>query len=231
LSDLSFLDQIPDPVAGDTGPPAGTRPFLAPTGKPPPTREATRRRRLAALGTGLAWLCAHLLVYGIRQDFAQLPAAYVAAQVVLPVAFGASCLLVALAPGKLGLGLGVGLVSAMALLGPVSFWLFALGMPPPHPPVPGNLGFWLGSLLCLDITLSWAAAPLLLVAFALRKAFATQAAGRSALLGAAIGLLSGAAINLHCPNVDPWHLIAGHGVPVAAAALVGALLVMRWTRA
>ena len=94
-----------------------------------------------------------------------------------------------------------------------------------------SVSFWLGSLLCLDITLSWAAAPLLLVALSLRRAFATQAVGRSGLVGGALGLLSGGAINLHCPNVDPLHLIAGHGVPVAVAALLGALLMVRWTRA
>jgi len=229
LSDLSFLNQIPDPVS-DAGSRGVARPLPTPGGNPP-TREASRRRRMVAVGVSLAWLCAHLLVYGVRQDFGQLPAGYIAAQVVLPIAFGACCLLVALAPGKLGLGLGVGLVGAMAVLGPLSYWVLALGLPAPHPPVAGKLTFWLGSLLCLDITLSWAAAPLLLVALATRRAFPTQAVGRSALLGAALGLLSGGAINLHCPNVNPWHLVAGHGVPVAAAALVGALLVVRWTRA
>jgi hypothetical protein len=186
---------------------------------------------MAALAASVGWLSTHLAIYGIRQDFAELPPGYIAAQVILPVVFGASCLSVALAPGKLGLGLGVGLVSSMALLGPASYWVLALGMPVPHPPTPGGIGFWLGSLLCLDITLAWAAAPLLLVALSLRRAFAAHATGRSALVGAALGLLSGAAINLHCPNVDPWHLVAGHAVPVALAALLGAFLVVRWTRA
>ena len=237
MTDLSFLNQIPDPVPGSEssgsesfgqGSSGAARPL---PGGNPPTRGATRRRRVVAIGASLAWLCAHLMVYGIRQDFGALPPGYIAAQVVLPIAFGACCLLVALAPGKLGLGLGVGLIGTMAVLGPLSYALLALGLPLPHPPIAGKLTFWLGSLLCLDITLSWAAAPLLLVALATRRAFATQAVGRSALLGAALGLLSGGAINLHCPNVDPWHLVAGHGVPVAAAALLGAFLVVRWTRA
>jgi hypothetical protein len=189
------------------------------------------RRRLAALGVSVAWLCTHLCVYGVRQDFHQLPAGYVAAQVLLPILFGACCLTVALAPGKLGLGVGVAVVGGMAVLGPLSFWALAMGMPVPHPAGAGPLGFWLGSLLCLDITLSWAAAPLLLVALSLRRAFATQAVWRSTLVGGAIGLLSGGAINLHCPNVDPWHLLTGHGVPVALAALLGAGLVVKWTRA
>jgi hypothetical protein len=227
LNDLSFLNEIPDPMAGvpAPGPAVPARPTAA-----SPTRSATRRRRAAALGVSLAWLATHLAVYGIRTDFQQLPLAYVAAQVALPFAFGAASLLVAAAPGRLGLGFGIGIIASLALLGPLSFWLFAAALHPPHDAVRGN-AFWLGSLVCLDITLAWAAAPLLFAALALRRAFPTGAAWRSALVGSALGLLSGAAINLHCPNVDPAHLLAGHGVPVVVAALVGALVVTRWARA
>jgi negative regulator of sigma F NrsF-like protein len=231
LSDLSFLDEIPDPVE----PPSAGRAAAEPRPpRPPrlaPTRSASQRRKLAALAVSAAWLCTHLCVFGVRQDFHELPAGYVAAQVLLPLVFGVCCLAVALAPGKLGLGLGVAVVSGMALLGPLSFWILALSMPAPHPPGQNPSGFWLGSLLCFDITLSWAAAPLLLVALSLRRAFATQAVGRSALVGAALGLLSGGAINLHCPNVDPGHLLAGHAAAVALAALLGAGLVVKSTRA
>jgi hypothetical protein len=195
-----------------------------------PTRSATRRRQAAALGVSLAWLATHLTVYGIRTDFQQLPPAYVAAQVALPFAFGFASLLVAAAPGRLGLGLGISVIASLALLGPLSFWLFAATLTPPYQAAPGN-GFWVSSLLCLDITLAWAAAPLLLAALAVRRAFPAGAAWRSALVGSALGLLSGAAINLHCPNVNPAHLLAGHGVPVVVAALVGALVVARWARA
>jgi len=115
-------------------------------------------------------------------------------------------------------------------LGPLSFWLFAATLPPPYEPPSGN-GFWLGAFVCLDITLAWAAAPLLLATLGLRRAFASAAGWRGALVGGALGLLSGAAINLHCPNVDPAHLLAGHGIPVLAAALLGALVVARGARA
>jgi hypothetical protein len=229
LSDLSFLNEIPDPMAGADAPGPGSVVPPRPTAASP-TRSATRRRRAAALGVSLAWLATHLAVYGIRSDFQQLPLAYVAAQVALPFAFGAASLLVAAAPGRLGLGLGIGIIASLALLGPLSFWLFAAALPPPHDAARGN-GFWLGSLVCLDITLAWAAAPLLFAALALRRAFPTGAAWRSALVGSALGLLSGAAINLHCPNVDPAHLVTGHGVPVVVAALVGAFVVARWARA
>lgn len=230
MNDLSFLKDIPDPVppAASDSEEGARLPRTLPT---VPTRSTAQRRRMAALGVSFAWLVCHLVAFGIRQDMSRLPAGYIAAQVGLPLLFGASCLIIALAPGKLGLGIGVGIVGSMAVLGPLSFWLLALGMPPPHAPDAGPFGFWLGSLLCLDITLSWAAAPLLLLALSLRRAFAAHATGRSALVGAALGLLSGGAINLHCSNVDPWHMATGHGLPVLMAALLGAVLVVRWTRA
>lgn len=227
MSDLSFLNEIPDPTGAATPAPATAPP---PPPVPSPTRSMNQRRRAAALGVSLAWLATHLCVYGVRADFHQLPAGYVAAQIALPFAFGAASLLVAVAPGRLGLGLGIGVVASLALLGPLSFWIFAAVLPPPFASH-GARGFWLASLVCLDITLAWAAAPLLLAALALRRAFPASAGWRSALVGAALGLLSGAAINLHCPNTDPAHLLAGHGVPVVLAALVGALVVARWARA
>jgi hypothetical protein len=227
LSDLSPLNDIPDPL-GSESPRSVQRPPLPPEAT---VRSVAALRRRAAFGASLAWLGAHLAVYGVRQDFANLPTGYIIAQIVLPMVFGACCLLVAVAPGKLGLGVGFTIVSSMALLGPASYWAAALGMPAPHPSGNATLGFWLGSLLCLDITLSWAAAPLLMVALSLRRAFAANALWRSTLMGTAVGLLSGGAINLHCPNVDPWHLIAGHGVPVAIAALLGAFVVVRWSKA
>lgn len=230
MSDLSSLKDIPDPVPPE-GPGADGTDRLRRTLPVAPTRSSAGRRRVAAIGVSVAWLVCHLVAFGVRQDMSQLPAGYVAAQVGLPILFGSACLAVALAPGRLGLGIGIGVVGTMAVLGPLSFWLLALGMPVPHAPGPTPFSFWLGSLLCLDITLSWAAAPLLLLALALRRSFAADATRRSALVGAALGLLSGGAINLHCANVEPWHMATGHGVPVLLAALLGAFLVVRWTRA
>jgi hypothetical protein len=230
LNDLSFLKDIPDPVpSGATAADGSGR--LRRSLPAAPTRRMARRRRMAALAVSVAWLLCHLLAFGIREDVSQLPASYIAAQVGLPILFGAACLIVALAPGRLGLGIGIGVVSTMAVLGPLSFWLLALAMPVPHPPGASPFGFWLGSLLCLDITLAWAAAPLLLLALSLRRSIAARATARSALVGAALGLLSGGAINLHCSNVAPWHMAIGHAVPVLIAALLGAFIVVRWARA
>jgi hypothetical protein len=38
-------------------------------------------------------------------------------------------------------------------------------------------------------------------------------------------------MNLHCPNVDGAHVMLGHGIPVVIAALVGALVLARWSKA
>ena len=55
--------------------------------------------------------------------------------------------------------------------------------------------------------------------------------GKSALVGSPAGLFSGAMMNLHCPSVDPAHVGFAHGIPVLIASTLGALLVVRWTRA
>jgi hypothetical protein len=230
LSDLPFSSDIPDPLAETA---AERVPVAAPVPRPAsasPTRGETERRRIAAFTLSVAWLVMHLFVFGIRTDFHRLPSLYVVAEVLLPALFGAGSLLVALAPGRLGLGLGIGLLTSIAIVGPLSFIVLAAGAPVPHPPVP-PASFWGSSFVCLSLTLAWAAAPLVLAAIALRRAFTTSPAWRSALVGAGIGLWSGATINLHCPNVDPAHLLTGHALPVAVSALIGAFIVARWTRA
>jgi hypothetical protein len=227
VNDLSFLKEIPDPLASAPQPAPPSAPRFASAS---PVRSSTRRARLLAGGLGVLWLAAHLTVYGLRSDLQRLPPVYLLLQVGLPALLGAASLWLALAPGRLGLGLSISLISGLAVLGPLSFWLLALGVPAPYPA--GEIErFWLGSLLCMDITLAWAAAPLLLAALALRRAFPSAALWRSALVGAAVGLLCGAAINLHCANIHQGHLLAGHGVPIVLATLLGGLVVSRRARA
>jgi hypothetical protein len=85
--------------------------------------------------------------------------------------------------------------------------------------------------VCLDLTLAWVGVPLAAAAFSLQRAFPTAAGWKSALVGAACGLFCGATMNLHCPNVDPSHVSLAHGVPVLIASVVGALALVRFTRA
>jgi hypothetical protein len=187
-----------------------------------------RSRRLAALVGGLAWLGVHLAVYGVRTDLTGLPLTYAVAQIVLPISLATGSLFVALGRGKLGLGLKSGLIRSLAVLGPVSFCVIALGAPVPRTPEANTL---LDALLCFDITIACVAVPLLCAAITLLGSFATAARWRSALVGAGIGLFAGATMNLHCPNVAPAHVLLGHGLPVIVAALLGAFVLALRTRA
>jgi hypothetical protein len=193
-------------------------------------RRAVRNRRVAALTGSAAWLLTHLAVYGIRTDFHGLPVLYLAAQILLPFLLAIASLFVALSYGKLGLGSRIGLISGLAVLGPAAFCLIALGAPVPYAPAPSAASV-LGILVCFDITVAWAAIPLLCAAFALPGAFASGVRWRSALVGASIGLFAGTTMNLHCPNVAPLHVLMGHGLPVVVATIVGALLLAYCTRA
>ncbi len=194
-----------------------------------PVRSIVQKRRLSALLLSVAWLGAHLAIYGIRADLLSLPPLYAATQVLVPFAFAMVALAVATSSGPLGLGASISAVITLSVLGPLSFLLIAVGAPEPHaPPSGGN--FWLGALVCFDITLSWAAVPLLAAALSLRKTYPVAAGWRAALVGAASGLFSGAVMNLHCPNVDRFHIALGHGIPVLVATIVGAIVVSKWVR-
>ena len=217
---------IPDPLSG-ANPPAP--PMRLPELAPSPERGLVRKRRVAALIGSLAWVGAHLVVFGIRKDLAQLPFLYVAAQVLLPFSLAVLALVVALARGKLGLGVRLGLVSSLAVIGPASFVLIAGGTPVPTE-VPAGVATLIGMLLCFDITFAWAAVPLVLGALTLRGAFAAATRWRSALVGAGAGLFAGATMNLHCPNLAPSHMLLGHGLPVVFATLGGAFLLALRTR-
>jgi len=211
---------IPDPVAQDDVP---APPLRAPRLAPSPERAVVQRRRLAALLASIGWIGGHLAVFGVRGDLGQLPFLYVVAEIALPFVVAVASLAIALRPGKLGLGVRAGLISALGLLGPASFVLIAAGAPVPVE-VPAGSASLLGILVCFDITVGWAAVPLLLAALTLRGAFPAAARWRSALVGAGAGLFAGATMNLHCPNIAPLHMLFGHGLPVVVATVLGAVL-------
>lgn len=227
--DLSALfGEIPDPGAGASSassPGPRLSELIA-----SPARDTVRKRRRAALIGSAAWLLTHLLVYGIRSDFQGLPTPYVAAQILLPFLVAAGSLFAALSYGKLGLGSRIGLITGLALLGPLSFCLVALGAPIPRATDPDESSLF-GILVCFDITVAWTAVPLLCAALTLPGAFAAGVGWRSALVGASVGLFAGATMNLHCPNVAPLHVLMGHGMPVIVATLLGALVLSYRTRA
>ncbi|MFZ5892981.1 MAG: NrsF family protein [Myxococcota bacterium] len=226
--DLPDFGEIPDPLAHTREAPAPLQPMQVDANSP--NRSKTQRRRSAALALSLAWLASHLLVFGVRNDWTSLPPLYVAMQMGLPLVLGVASLIVALRGGRLGLGLSLLLITSLAVLGPLTFWAMAAAAPTPDGAHVSDRSL-LGVLICIDITLVWAAFPLVCAALSLKHAFAASSRWRSALIGAACGLVAGGVMNLHCPNVARLHMTLGHGIPVLVAALAGALLMSRVTRA
>jgi hypothetical protein len=224
MAQLAEIPELPPP----NSPPASQVSQRPPSLPVAPTRALLRRRRVTALVGSLAWLGVHLAVYGVRSDLHELPPPYVVAQIVLPVAVASGSLYVALDRGRFGLGRKVGLISALALLGPASYCALALMAPPPHVP---EFGSWVDTFLCFDLTAVWVAVPLVCATVALRNAFVAGARWRSALVGAAVGLFAGATMNLHCPNVAPVHMLLGHGLAVVIATMLGALALAYHTEA
>lgn len=226
-TDLPDFGDIPDVVAAPAAEPSP--PSIPRFSSESAPRDKTRQRRFAALALSAAWLGAQPAVYGIRSDLPTLPLVYIAVQVVLPLALGLASLAVAVRAGRFGLGTNIGLLTALALIGPIAFWLTGFGAPLPRIPEDGS-DSWVNAFVCLDIILTWAAVPILCAALSLRRAFPSASSWRSALVGSACGLFAGAIMNLHCANIDRFHMLFGHGVPVLVCILAGAFLMQRLTR-
>jgi hypothetical protein len=131
--------------------------------------------------------------------------------------------------GRSGLGVTLGVVAALVVSLPGVVALLALGLPSPQSAVP-EPSLLRGLVVCLDMTLVGALPPLVLAVVVLRRAFPSAARWRGALVGGVAGLLSATAMNLHCPLVDPLHMLLGHALPIALASALGAVLAHRYLR-
>jgi len=172
----------------------------------------------------------NIVVYGVRPDVDVLPIAYLMVQVLAPYALAVVALFGALHPGRFGLGADRRVQVGLTLAGPVVFVLLAFVGSEIYQEALRD-GALAGSLPCLETTLIWAVVPLGLAALTLRRAFASGAKWRAALVGGSCGLLAGGTINLHCPNADVLHVMVGHELPMVVTTVVGAVVMARWTRA
>lgn len=225
VKDRAVFSEIPDPWAGVPGAAGRALPGALPSSAS--RRSVWRTRALLSLLGGIC-IAAQLVLFGFRFDLHDLSAAYAATLLVLPSLLGLCCLGLAAAPGALGLGLSSRVLVSAALLGPASFGALALAVPAPHGF--GSERFWHAAAVCAGLASAWAVLPLLIAAASFRHAFAAASGWRSALLGGGVGLCVGAAIDLHCPNVDPAHLCLGHAAPVVLVAACAALALARFTR-
>lgn len=228
MSEKSFDDadlaRIPDPLGAS---PLTT--LAAARARPGPERAERRRRtRLAWLVAG-GWVLGQLAVAGIRGDMSRVPLAYTVACAGGPIVAGAICFIAAVAPGRLGLGARIGVLTTLALLMPLAFVVSGYALSPPYVGAPS--GTMVNGVFCFNIALAWTLLPLIAAGLALRGAFAARAGVRSALVGLAGGLFVATTSMLRCPLSDPWHMALSHGGAVLASALIGALVLAKVTRA
>lgn len=224
--ELPDFESIPDPYADSAPVPPLPTPALSSRG---PTRRDLKRGRRIALLVGAGWISAQLAVAGLRGDMARVPLGYTIGFAVVPVVAGLVCLAAATTPGRLGLGARVSLLATLALALPVTFAVVSYFFSPPYPGAPK--GEFKYGVLCFNVAIAWTLLPLVAAGFALRGTFVTRATVRSALVGAGAGLVVSATSMLRCPLSDSWHMALSHGGAVIAAALFGASVLARVTRA
>jgi hypothetical protein len=86
------------------------------------------------------------------------------------------------------------------------------------------------ALACLATMGAASGVGLLALLIAFRRAVSVAPHLRGAALGAAAGAFGGLAMQLRCPSPDPVHILAGHVVPIAIIATIGALVGPRVVR-
>jgi hypothetical protein len=194
----------------------------------PPTRAELVKRRRAAVALSVAWLIVQFLAFGMRGDLARLSFGYLLGLIGAPFSAGILAIVAASRHGRLGLGVRPALVVMLALVCPLIFLVAGLVMPAPYPR--GETGNLMFGAYCLNSTIAWALLPIASAAVVLRGAFAAAAVWRSALLGGGCGLVAAALFTLHCPVVGKAHIVLAHGGAVLVSAVLGGVVLARFTR-
>ncbi len=188
-------------------------------GEPPPTRASTRFVPLAvALGLQIAF------ALNLRSNFKQLEPMALAIVSGSLLLLSIVTLVVALAPGRHGLGAGVTRLMVLGIAAAPLYALTTLGWPLGRFDIPmGPTGCLIGSL-GLGVTMVAG------LAFALRRSVPAAPLARAMLIGATGGAWAGFAMHLHCPACDRPHILIGHVVPIVVLTVVSALTLPRWLR-
>jgi hypothetical protein len=80
------------------------------------------------------------------------------------------------------------------------------------------------ALQCFAAALVFALSPVVIGLLSLRRSIPIGSTWVAAALGATGGVLAGLCLHFHCPWAAPSHVLFGHVLPVAAAAMLTALL-------
>jgi hypothetical protein len=218
---------IPDPLAS----PSAVAPrSVEPPRSASPTRAAMKMRRAVALVALAAWSGMVLFHWGVRPEISER-SSFVAGQVIMFAALLVSAGLIAISPGRRGLGGPVWRSRIAAVGAPVAFMLIGLAwLPSDSPGSFGDLGPGAAVGPCLLIGLL-VVVPILLVAlWALRRTFPSAAGWRAAALGAAVGLVGSLVLTMHCGSPFGGHVALAHGLPIIIA-VVGAAFASKAMRA
>jgi hypothetical protein len=219
--DLDRLSRIPDPFADEVkSEPPGFDPGKL---EPSPTRAAVQRHRATAAVIAILVPLAWIGIDGLRDDFRRLPAWMHAVGIGAPFLLAIAAAVVALRPGRRGLGatarsiatISVGVAAAFAALTVLT---------------PDQTHHTTRTINCLLFTSVISAVPIVALAAGFRRAFAAASTWRTVALGVACGAFAAAAMRTVCPNDDPLHVLVAHGAGIALGALLGASL-SRFTRA
>lgn len=225
--DLADLGGIPDPFADELAGLEAMSPMPPPelaSFPPSPSRERLQARRIGMLLIALAAVTATVLVMKLRGDLATTSRVGFLVALLGPLAGGAFALVVAMKPGRAGLGPSRGaLLAATAFAGLSFVAAAAIGARLAS----GAQASWRANLVCAALGLVLASVPLALVVTALRGAFAVVTRLRAASFGLAAGGLAAAALHAHCPYDGLEHVLVGHGFAMLVGAAAAALLSRR----
>ena len=226
--DPRSLSGIPDPFADDSrvAPPVID---LAPA-QASPTRSERRRWQIVAACAAVVYEAGWVLFVERRPDLARMSWWTLALELALPLISVAIALTAAVRRGRSGLGLPSPYLITSALLTPLFFgageWLIAR-----ETLRVTAAGFWRSALVCIAVTGLLAAGPLVLGAFAFRRAFASSAIWRTAALGVACGALAASTMSVVCSDESAAHVLLAHGSWMFIGGLSGALLARHVSRA
>jgi Negative regulator of sigma F len=195
------------------------------------TSETGTRATLRALVTGqrIGMLVAAVVVLGAitaavtpRMDLASYPKGRMAAVLVLLAVLTTVATVRLLRPLHLP---APSLMSSRLLLLAGLVTPFVVSIVPLHDHVGGPAGegmaFAIGCFKCLGFG-GALGLPVLLLAFAMRRA-TVDGAAIAALAGVAAGLAGNVTLQLHCPIVDPLHLVIGHALLLVIFGTAAAL--------
>jgi hypothetical protein len=222
--DVERLAEIPDPFAGDAGAPV--RGLSTSRKVVSATRPRVKTQRIVATAGAIAYELGWLALAGLRSDLHSASASAMASGLCTPlVAVALAWTVVTRRRMRVLTNVWP---AAWVAAPPLLFGLLTLAA---NPRAPQGSPFWGGALNCMAKTMILTVGPLVLGAWAYRRAFVTASRWRTAALGVACGGLSTATICLACPDQTALHVIVGHGTAMIVGGLAGALLGSRLTRA